>query len=81
MFTAEVLWSLKVIENDIPFAACDNVNRLFQAMFPHESVARDFSCGATKTCYLITYGLAPYFKDQGLSDVISSGTCYTIHYD
>jgi len=56
---AEIRWCLHVAENDLPFAASENVKDLFKLMFPSDPVAKDFTCGATKTSYIITHGLAP----------------------
>ncbi|KAJ8894616.1 hypothetical protein PR048_007280 [Dryococelus australis] len=34
----------------------------FKNMFPDSSIAKQFSCSATKCAYIICFGLAPYFK-------------------
>jgi len=78
---AEIRWCLHVVQNDLPFAASDNVGDLFKLMFPSDPVAKDFTCGATKTSYIITHGLAPYFRDLLLADVKKSNTGFTVHYD
>ena len=31
-------------------------------MFPDSSIAKNFTCGKTKCSYLISFGVAPYFK-------------------
>ena len=78
---AEIRWCLHVVQKDLPFAASDNVGDLFKLMFPSDLVAKDFTCGATKTSYIITHGLASYFREQLLADVKKSNTGFTIHYD
>lgn len=78
---AEVLWLLKLVEDDIPFATCDDIKQLLTLMFPNENLIKDMSCGATKASYVISHGIAPYFRDLLTSDVIKSNTGYTIHFD
>ena len=76
------MWALKVVESDIPFASCDNIGKLFKLMFQSERrISRDFTCGEKKISYLITHGLAPYFKDCLLEDVKKSNAGFTLHYD
>ena len=72
---------MKVVQSNIAFSACGNIGQVFKMMFPHDSTASDFTCGATKVSYLITYGIAPYFKGRLIQDVVTSGTGYTLHYD
>jgi hypothetical protein len=79
--TSEVLWALKVVENDMPFSVCDGIKDLFKLMFPSDPIARDFTCGSNKVSYLITHGLAPYFKELLLQDIRKSNAGFTIHYD
>jgi hypothetical protein len=80
--TAEILWALKVVESNFTFASCDNVGQLFQIMFDGESkISKDFTCGATKVSYLITHGVAPYFKERLLSDIKKSNRGFTVQYD
>jgi len=79
--TAEVLWALKIIEDDNSFSACDHVGDLFRGMFPDSSTARDFHCGSSKMSYLVTHGLSPYFEELLLKDLNASHAFYTLHYD
>ena len=69
-----------MIENDMPFAACDGAGQIFMQMYP-EPVAADFTCSADKAKYVVRFGLAPYFKSALSKDIITSGYGYTLHYD
>jgi len=81
VITSEILWALKIVEKDLAFSVCDGIKDLFRLMFPSDPIARDFTCGPNKVSYLITHGLAPYFKELLLQDIRKSSTGYTIHYD
>ena len=41
-------------------------------MFPDSQIAKKFSLGKTKCAYLISFGLAPYFKNLLLERVKNS---------
>ena len=70
--TAEVLWALKLVENDMPFSSCNNIAALLNLVFPTDAVVKDFTCGATKATYNVRHGIAPYFKQLMLEDVRKS---------
>ena len=38
------------------------MNKLFQSMFPHSTVAKSFQLDADEVSYMTNYGIAPYFK-------------------
>ena len=52
------------------FNSCQNKNDLFCDLFPDSNIAKIFACGKTKCSYIVTYGLAPYFKGL-LNDTVS----------
>ena len=68
---AEVLWVLKNVSCHYSYHSSEKINRLFQAMFPDSSIASNFQCGETKTAYIAAYGLAPFFKNQLVSQINS----------
>lgn len=78
--TAEIIWALKVAESNISLSSCDDIGQLFKLMFPGPC-SNDFTCGATKVGYLITHGLALYFKENLLSDLKKCETGFTLEYD
>ena len=49
-------------------------------MFPDSALARNFACGATKSRYMITFGLAPYFLDA-LKDKVKLSSDYVLLFD
>ena len=49
-------------------------------MFPDSNIAKTFACGKTKYSYIVTYGLAPYFKSL-LNDTLSSLDCFVAMFD
>ena len=49
-------------------------------MFPDSNIAKNFACGKTKCSYIVTYGLAPYFKSL-LNDTLSSLDCFVAMFD
>lgn len=49
---AETLFSLFLVEHNIPISAADHASQLFK-MFPGNSVAKDFACGRTKATAII----------------------------
>ena len=69
---AEVLWSLKCTMSHFSRNSSRDLKDLFQLMFPDSPIARKMSLGSTKLAYTITYGLAPYFHNQLLRDVVKS---------
>ena len=49
-------------------------------MFRDSNIAKNFACGKAKCSYIVTYGLAPYFKSL-LNDTLSSLDCFVSMFD
>ena len=49
-------------------------------MFPDSNIAKNFACGKTNRSYIVTCGLAPYFKSF-LNDTLSSLDCFVAMFD
>ena len=60
---AEILWTLRCIENHHSYSSNQGVGDFFASMFPDSQIAAHFKCGETKTMYITKYGLAPYFSE------------------
>ena len=60
---AEILWALKSVMSHFSYNSSQDIGDVFRAMFPDSKIAQQWSCGATKLSYLITFGIAPYFKE------------------
>ena len=77
---AEILWALKVVLSHFSFRSCAELSELFQVMFSDSEIASEFTLGKTKCSYLISYGLAPYFKDT-LFREISTSEFFSLSFD
>ena len=61
---SEALWAMFVAKHNLPFLASDHANKLFPKMFPDSELAKQFSCGRTKTTAIVKEGLAPHFLNK-----------------
>ena len=61
---AELLWTLKVVSSHYSYNSCAGNGELFSAMFPDSEVAKNYKCSARKTSYLVSFGIAPYYKSM-----------------
>ena len=59
---AEIMWALKSIMSRFSYNSAHDVTDVFKAMFPSSIIAQHMSCGPTKLSYLISFGIAPYFR-------------------
>ena len=59
---AEVLWVMHTISRHSSYSSNENICTIFRSMFPDSTIAKKFTCGATKTAYLAIFGLADFFK-------------------
>ena len=49
-------------------------------MFPDSQIAQQWSCGPTKLSYLITFGIAPYFKELLFAE-LTEAPCFVLSFD
>ena len=77
---AEILWALKTVMSHYSYNSANNIADLFRAMFPDSKIAEKMQCGPTKLSYLICFGIAPYFKQQLLSE-LKETQCFVISFD
>jgi hypothetical protein len=70
---AEVIYVLSCVKANISFRASESLNKLFPSIFPDSEIAKQFSLGRTKFAYLLCFGLAPFFKEELIEDLKSSG--------
>lgn len=59
---AEIIWSITSLINHHSLRSAGSIASLFKIMFPDSTIASKLQVGATKMSYLISYGLAPYFR-------------------
>lgn len=57
--TAELYFTSIVVEHNLSFASSDHFTKLSKVMFPDSQIAKNFSCGRTKTKAIVTHALAP----------------------
>lgn len=76
---AEIIWTLKSIVSNYSANSCEDIGKVFQAMFPNEPCLKDFRLGWHKVGYLITECLGPHFKDMMLRDLDNS--YFTLCFD
>ena len=77
---AEILWALHSTVTHSSFHSNQVVGTIFQEMFPDSEIAKQFTCGRTKLAYLVTFGLAPYFKDE-LHDALQKSSHIVVLFD
>ena len=78
---AEVLWLAKMACNNFSLCSSDNIEDLFQAMFPDSKVAKDFSMSHTKASYTIGEGLGPHLTQSISDDLVKSDLPFSVHFD
>ena len=61
---SEALWAMFVAKYNISFLVSDHANKVFPKMFPDSELAKQFSCGRTKTTAIIKEALAPHIKSR-----------------
>ena len=76
---AEILWTLHTVAKHHSYKSQEENNELFTTMFKDSAIAGQYKCGETKTRYLTTFGLAPFFKQQ-LSDELQKSE-FTLMFD
>lgn len=50
---AETLFTSFLVEHSLPLATADHAGKLFRKMFPDSKIAKDYSCGRTKTGFVV----------------------------
>ena len=77
---AEILWTLSCVQDHFSFRSNENKTELFRKMFWDSNIAQQYSLGKTKQSYLLTFGLAPFFKDL-LLDTLKLNSFFTVIFD
>lgn len=66
---AEILWCLRLVMQHDSFNSCTDLCDTFSIMFPDSEIAKRMTLGSDKVAYIISYGLAPFFKTQLLNQL------------
>ena len=61
---AEVLWVLKTVESNFSFNASEDIVEVLRLMDPDSIVLKSMAIKRTKTSYLLTHGLYPYYLEK-----------------
>ena len=69
-----------MVESHYSCKSSEAVSDVFRLMFPDSHIASQFKCGETKSRYLITFGLAPYFSEL-LQASVKSSNDYVLLFD
>ena len=77
---AEILWALKSLMSHFSYNSIQDIGDVFRAMFQDSKIAQQWSCGATKLSYLITFGIAPFFKELLLAE-LTEAPCFVLSFD
>ena len=71
---AWILWCMQKVENHQSSNSAGGMGELFRKMFPDSEIASKFGeLGRTKVGYIVTYGLAPYFRTKVMRDLKPPG--------
>ena len=77
---AEILWALKSVMSHFSYNSSQDIGDVFRAMYPDSKIAQQWFCGAVKLSYLITFGIAPYFKELLLAE-LTEVPCFVLSFD
>lgn len=79
ILASELLWAMKLVSSHISFNSFNDAALLFQRIFDDSEKAKSMSLERAKISYLVSFGLAPYFKKMLISDL--KDTEYVICFD
>ena len=76
---SEIKWCLKLVNSHMSLSSCVDLWETFKAMFPDSAIVSNFTLGKDKASYIVSYGLALYFKDCLLQRL--EGQLFSISFD
>ena len=74
------MWALNSVDSNFSYLSADNLASLLQAVDPRSEVFKKMTLGATKTSYIVSHGLLPYFMKKIIQSIQTS-TDYTLGTD
>ena len=80
MTKAETIWALKVVDSNFSFNSTHDLVDILAAMDPKSEVFKKMSMGETKTSYVISHGLYPYFLKK-IVKAIQDSPAYSLGTD
>ena len=70
---AVCLWVMKTVDSNNSFNSNNNIKQILEMCFPDSNIIKRFSCGRTKTSYIMVFGIGPYVQ-KGLKNMISESS-------
>jgi len=77
---SEIIWALHVISTHMSMLSGGKSVDIIKSMFPDSNIASGLQLQRTKLSYVITHGLARYFK-QEFEETLSKCEFYTVAFD
>lgn len=77
--TAEIWWCLRTALKNHSASSNKDIDFYLKKMFPSDPLVQNFSCGETKTTYMMVFGIAPYLKSVLIEQV--AGAPYSLMFD
>ena len=69
ILNAEILQAVKMVDKTHSFSSANGDSNRFKKMFPDSQIAAKYSQEETKSKYVVQFGLAPFVKDELITDV------------
>ena len=66
---AEILFAMQSVMPHFTHNSCNGFPAVFKLMLPDSEIASDVLLGRAKLCYVVNYGLAPFFRGKLLHSV------------
>ena len=69
ILNAEILQALNMVDKNHSFSSVNGDSNRFKKIFPDSQIAAKYSQEETKSRYVVQFGLAPFVKDELITDV------------
>ena len=76
---AEIIEALDAVDKNRSFASSNGDSSKYRKMFPDSQIAKNYSQQETKMKYTVQFGIAPFVKDQLITDI--SNKPFSFHFD
>ena len=69
ILNAEIWQALNMVDKNCSFSSANGDSDRFKKMFPNSQIVAKYSQEETKPKYVVQFGLAPFVKDELITDV------------
>ena len=76
---AEIWWSVRTALKNHSTSSNSDIDFYFKRMFPGVPIVQKFSCGYTKSSYLISFGVVPHLKSILIEEI--KGEPFSLMFD